>query len=93
MANRPDFPPDVPLSPADLAELRHRYAQLSTSGLQTVYAEVWERCESKPPGRPFGATILSQSLAIRSCDDTLVYAKQWILNNPSSGRASAATSP
>jgi hypothetical protein len=52
MANRPDFPPDVPLSPADLAELRHRYAQLSTSGLQTVYTEVWERCKLDRNGRP-----------------------------------------
>jgi hypothetical protein len=52
MANRPDFSPDVPLSPADLAKLRHRYAQLSPSGLQTVHAEVWQRCKLDHNGRP-----------------------------------------
>jgi hypothetical protein len=52
MAERPDPTPDVPLSPADLAELRHRYAMLSRPTLQDVYSEALERCKLDPKGRP-----------------------------------------
>lgn len=52
MANRPDYSPDAPLSPADLAELRHRYAMLSPSSLQQVYSDAWERCKLERNGRP-----------------------------------------
>lgn len=52
MANRSDFSPDAPLSPADLAELRHRYALLSQSSLEQVYADAWERCKLERNGRP-----------------------------------------
>ncbi|SPE26054.1 hypothetical protein SBA3_1250037 [Candidatus Sulfopaludibacter sp. SbA3] len=51
MANRPDFSPDVPLAPEVLAELRHRYALLSPSSLQQVYADAWERCNLELNGR------------------------------------------
>jgi hypothetical protein len=50
MTAHPD--PDLPLSPEDLAELRHRYAMLSTYGLQQVYADAWERCKLGENGRP-----------------------------------------
>jgi hypothetical protein len=52
MANRPDFSPDVPLSREVLAELRHRYAMLSASSLQEVYADAWERCRLDRNRRP-----------------------------------------
>ena len=52
MARRPDFSPDAPLSPADLAELRHRYAMLSPSSLQQIYADAWDRCKLERNGRP-----------------------------------------
>jgi hypothetical protein len=52
MAKRPDFSLDSPLSPAALAELRQRYAMLSPSGLQQVYADAWERCRLERNGRP-----------------------------------------
>ena len=52
MAKRPDFSPDAPLSPAALAELRHRYALLSTASLQQVYADAWDRCNLERNGRP-----------------------------------------
>jgi hypothetical protein len=52
MVARPDFSPDVPLTPQQLAELRLRYARLSTSGLQTAYAEALERCKLDKRGRP-----------------------------------------
>jgi hypothetical protein len=52
MANRPNFSPDWPLSPAVLAELRHRYAMLRPPSLQRVYADAWERCRLERNGRP-----------------------------------------
>ena len=52
MARRPDFTPDAPLSPADLAELRHRYALLSPSSLQQVYSDAWEHCKLEQNGHP-----------------------------------------
>ena len=52
MATRPDFSPDAPLSQADLAELRHRYALLSPSSLEQVYSDAWERCKLQRNGRP-----------------------------------------
>jgi len=52
VAERPDFSPDKPLSTAELAELRQRYAQLSTPGLQTAYTEALERCKLDNRGRP-----------------------------------------
>jgi hypothetical protein len=42
----------VPLSEADLAELRHRYALLSKPSLQQVYTDAWERCKLERSGRP-----------------------------------------
>jgi hypothetical protein len=51
MARRPDFFPDSPLSPAALAELRQRYAMLSMSSLQQVYADAWERCKLERNGQ------------------------------------------
>jgi hypothetical protein len=51
MAKRPDYTPDSPLSPADLAELRHRYAMLSPSSLEQVYSDAWERCKIERSGR------------------------------------------
>ena len=51
MATRPDFP-DAPLSPTALAELRQRYAMLSTPSLQQVYADAWDRCKLERNGRP-----------------------------------------
>jgi hypothetical protein len=51
MARRPDFFPDAPLSPAALAELRQRYAMLSMSSLQQVYADAWERCKLEKNGQ------------------------------------------
>jgi hypothetical protein len=52
MVKRSDFSQDAPLSPADLAELRHRYAMLSPSSLQQVYADAWDRCKLERNGRP-----------------------------------------
>jgi len=54
MARRPEFSrsPDVPLSSADLAELRQRSAMLSRPSLQQVYADAWERCKLERNGRP-----------------------------------------
>jgi hypothetical protein len=54
MARRPELPigPDVPLSPADLLELRQRYAMLSRPSLQQVYSDAWERCKLERSGRP-----------------------------------------
>jgi len=52
MARRPDFSPDAPLSPIALAELRQRYAMLSTPSLQQVYADAWDRCKLERNGRP-----------------------------------------
>jgi hypothetical protein len=51
MARRPDFLPDAPLSPEALAELRHRYAMLSPSNLETVYSDAWERCKLERNGK------------------------------------------
>ncbi len=44
--------PDIPLSPADLVELRHRYGMLSLPTLQQVYADSLERCRLDSTGRP-----------------------------------------
>ena len=52
MAERPDYSPDVPLTAVQLGELRHRYAMLSTPGLQMAYAEALERCKLDRRGRP-----------------------------------------
>jgi len=52
MARRPDLSPDAPLSPAALAELRQRYAMISVSTLQQVYADALERCKLERNGRP-----------------------------------------
>jgi len=54
MANRPEFSrsPGVPLSAADLAELRQRYAMLSLPSLQQGYTDAWERCKLERNGRP-----------------------------------------
>ena len=51
MTGRPDFSPDKPLSAEELAEVRRRYAQLSTPSLQTTYSEAWERCKLDKRGR------------------------------------------
>ena len=51
MAKRPDLSPDAPLPPIALAELRQRYAMLSTPSLQQVYADAWERCKLDRNGR------------------------------------------
>jgi hypothetical protein len=52
MATHPDSSLDAPLSQADLAELRHRYALLSPSSLDQVYSDAWERCKLQRNGRP-----------------------------------------
>jgi hypothetical protein len=52
MAKRLDVSPDLPLSLDALAELRQRYAMLSKSSLQEVYADAWERCKLDRGGRP-----------------------------------------
>jgi len=52
MAERPDFGPDKPLTLTQLAEVRQRYAQLSTPGLKTAYAEALDRCKLDKRGRP-----------------------------------------
>jgi len=52
MAQRPDPSPDVPLSLTELAELRQRYAMLSTDGLRQVYADALDRCKLDKRGRP-----------------------------------------
>jgi hypothetical protein len=51
MAKRPDFTRDSPLSPEALAELRRRYAMLSTSSPEQVYSDAWERCKIERNGR------------------------------------------
>jgi len=51
MPKRPDFSPDNPLTEIQLAEVRQRYAQLSTPSLQTAYAEALERCKLDKRGR------------------------------------------
>ena len=51
MAKRLDIP-DVPLTPEALAELRQRYAMLSTPSLQQVYSDALERCKLDRSGRP-----------------------------------------
>ena len=51
MANRPESPPDSALSPEALAELRYRYALLSTPSLEQVYTDAWERCKIERNGR------------------------------------------
>jgi hypothetical protein len=35
----------VPLTPQELADVRQRYARLSTPGLQEAYKEALERCK------------------------------------------------
>jgi hypothetical protein len=39
MAQRPDPSPDVPMSAADLAEVRRSFTMLSTDGLRPAYMD------------------------------------------------------
>jgi hypothetical protein len=57
MAARPDPSPDLPLSSAELAELRRRYSLLSTDGLRQVYADALERCKLDNRGATEGGPV------------------------------------
>jgi hypothetical protein len=52
VAQRPDPSPDVPMSAADLAEVRRTFSMLSTDGLRSAYADGLERCRLDKRGRP-----------------------------------------
>jgi hypothetical protein len=52
MAERPDPSPDVPMSSADLAEVRRSFSMFSTDGLRSAYADALERCKLDKRGRP-----------------------------------------
>ena len=52
MAGRPDFTPERQLSAEQLADMRNRFARLSTLSLQHAYAEALERCKLGRDGRP-----------------------------------------
>jgi hypothetical protein len=52
MARRLDPSPDVPMSAADLAEVRRSFSMLSTDGLGSVYSDALERCKLDKRGRP-----------------------------------------
>jgi hypothetical protein len=72
MTKRLDISPDVPLSPEALAELRQRYAMLSTPSLQQVYADALERCKLDRSGRPpraeqFQVLVTAWKMLRRNC--------------------------
>jgi hypothetical protein len=52
MAQRPDSRPDVPMTTADLNEVRRSFSMLSTDGLRQAYADALERCKLDRRGRP-----------------------------------------
>jgi hypothetical protein len=52
MARRPDPSPDLPMSAADLAEVRRSFSMLSVDGLRHAYADALERCKLDKRGRP-----------------------------------------
>ena len=60
MVGRPDFTPERPLSAEQLADMRNRFARLSTSSLQHAYAEALERCRLGRDGRPPKAEFIQE---------------------------------
>jgi hypothetical protein len=52
MAKMPDFTPEKPYTEQQLSEIRRNFAMLSTTSLQTAYAEALERCKLARDGRP-----------------------------------------
>lgn len=52
MAKHPDYSPEQPFTPEQLAEIRWNFAMLSTSSLRTAYTEALERCRLTCDGRP-----------------------------------------
>jgi hypothetical protein len=60
MTSRPDFTPERPLSAAQLADVRRRFALLSTPGLQQAYSEALERCKLGRDGRPPKAEFVQE---------------------------------
>ena len=47
MATPPTSPPDRPLRPEQLADLRRRYAQMSVTALLDAYNAAWLRCKAE----------------------------------------------
>ena len=60
MVGRPDFTPERPLSAEQLADMRNRFARLSTPSLQHAYAEALERCKLGRDGRPPKAEFIQE---------------------------------
>jgi hypothetical protein len=44
MAKQPDFTPDRPLTPEQLAELRERLSKMSLTDVRDYYHAAWLRC-------------------------------------------------
>jgi len=51
MPTPPASPPDRPLAPEQLAELRRRYAQMSVTALFDAYNAAWLRCKVEQNGK------------------------------------------
>lgn len=60
MAKRPDFAPERPLSAEQLADMRRKFALLSTPSLQHAYAEAHDRCKLGRDGRPPKAEFIQE---------------------------------
>lgn len=60
MAKRPDFTPAHPVSTQQLADMRRKFALVSTPSLQHAYAEAHERCKLGRDGRPPKAEFIQE---------------------------------
>jgi len=56
--------PDAPLSEDGLRDLRLSLSRLSTPGLESAYAEAWERCKLGPTGKPPRAESIQELVQV-----------------------------
>jgi hypothetical protein len=60
MAKRPDFTPDRPMTPDELAALRLRLSRMSPTALLDAYFAAWTRCKMERDGKPPRARFIQE---------------------------------
>ena len=62
MAKRPDFTPDRPMTPDELAAFRLRLSRMSPTALLDAYFAAWTRCKMERDGKPPQARFIQELL-------------------------------
>ena len=75
LAERPDFTPDQPMTPDELAALRLRLSRMSPTALLDAYYAAWTRCkmnrDSKPPPARFIQELVQAWKALRKANSRI----------------------